>query len=143
MVLPDDMLVKVDRASMAVSLEVRVPLLDHRLVEWAWRLPAAVKMRDGQGKWLLRQVADRYVPHELVDRPKMGFDPPLAPGCGGRCGRGRRTCSTHAGWPTRAGLRPGRAAGWDEHLDGRRNHDYALWTVLMFQPWLDAHEDAA
>jgi asparagine synthase (glutamine-hydrolysing) len=133
--LPDGMLTKVDRASMAVGLEARLPLLDHRLVELAWSLPLDLKIRGDVGKWVLRQVLARHVPSELVDRPKMGFDPPV-----GAWLRG----PLHAwadellspGALAAAGLDAGRVrARWAEHLSGRRAWDYDLWTVLAYQAW--------
>lgn len=138
MTLPDDMLVKVDRASMAVSLECRVPLLDHRFVELAWRLPTDVKIRGRQGKWLLRQILRRHVPESLFARPKQGFDPPIAdwlrgplrPWVGDLLAQQRLQ---------EQGIFDADAVRTvvDQHLSGRRNHDYALWTLLMFQSWLD------
>ncbi|KQZ00169.1 asparagine synthase [Pseudolabrys sp. Root1462] len=133
--LPDDILQKVDRASMAVSLEVRPPLLDHRVVSFAWRLPRAMRVRDGETKWLLRRVLDRYVPREMVSRPKMGFAIPLAAWLRGPL----------RPWAEDL-LDPSRLSGglldaapvrrlWDEHLSGRHNRAYALWTILMYEAW--------
>lgn len=137
--LPDDMLVKVDRASMSVGLECRVPLLDYRFLEWSWRLPSTAMVRDGRGKWLLRQVLDRYVPSHLVDRPKVGFDPPLD-----RWLRGPLREWAHdllaPDRLRRQGLidpHPVQIA-LAEHESGRRNHDYLLWTVLALESWLDS-----
>lgn len=139
--LPDDMLVKVDRASMASSLECRVPLLDHRFVEYAWRLPKSAKVRHGKGKWLLRQVLARHVPTEYFDRPKRGFDPPIGEWLRGPL-RAWMCDLLSESRLRRQGLLDPRNVGllMAEHLEGRRNHDYALWTLAVLQSWLDAHE---
>lgn len=139
--LPDDMLVKVDRASMAVALEVRVPFLDHRFVELSWRMPEHAKWRDGQGKWLVRQVLDRYVPRELIDRPKMGFDPPVAGWLRGPLRQWSRDLLAPDRLRRQGLLRPEAVtAALDAHHSGRQNLDYPLWTLLMLQAWMDAKD---
>ena len=136
--LPDNMLVKVDRASMAAALEVRVPFLERRFVEFTWQLPQNAKVRGGQGKWLVRQLLARHVPSELWDRPKLGFDPPLADWLRGPLREWAHDLLAPAALQRQGLLRaePVQRA-LAEHLSGRRNHDYLLWTVLTLQSWLE------
>jgi asparagine synthase (glutamine-hydrolysing) len=142
--LPDDILAKVDRASMAVGLEARVPLLDHRLVEFAWALPRRVKLRGGTTKWLLRQVLYRHVPPALVERPKMGFAVPLAEWLRGPLRDWAETLLGEERMRAAGLVDSGRVRTlWQEHIDGRRNHQHLLWDILMLEAWRERWEAPA
>lgn len=136
MYLPDDLLAKIDRASMAVSLEVRAPLLDHRVAEFSWRLPHTLKVRGTVGKWALRQVLYRRVPREIVERPKMGFSVPIDLWLRGPLQPWAEDLLSGAALRA-TGLLNSVAIGraWKELQDGRRPAGAALWAVIMFQAW--------
>ena len=135
--LPDDILCKVDRAAMAVSLETRVPIIDQRVVELAWTLPLHMKIRNGQGKWLLRQLLDKFVPRELIERPKQGFALPIDQWLRGPLRDWAEALLDESRLKSEGYFeaQPVRQV-WEEHLRGK-NRQFQLWGVLMFQAWLE------
>jgi asparagine synthase (glutamine-hydrolysing) len=137
--LPDDILCKVDRAAMATSLETRVPFLDHRVAELAWRLPLNMKIRNGQGKWALRQVLYKYVPKELIDRPKAGFAIPVGQWLRGPLKDWSEALLDEKRLELEGYFHPKPIRDkWLQHLTGRYDHTPSLWAVLMFQSWLES-----
>jgi asparagine synthase (glutamine-hydrolysing) len=142
--LPDDIFVKVDRASMGASLETRAPFVDHEIIEFAWSLPLSMKIRHGMGKYVVRKVLEKFVPPRLTDRPKAGFGIPLGTWLRGELRE----------WAEEM-LDPARMAAqgyldvktvqkkWEEHLSGRRDWEFQMWNILMWQAWLERQPSAS
>jgi asparagine synthase (glutamine-hydrolysing) len=137
--LPNDILVKIDRAAMASSLETRAPFLDHKLIEYVWKVPHSLKFKNNQGKWILRKILAKYVPKNLIERPKMGFGVPIDMWLRGPLKDWAENLLSEKrlkqeGYFDSKLIR----MKWEEHLSGNRNWQSDLWNILMFQAWIDA-----
>ena len=138
--LPDDLLVKVDRAAMSTSLEARAPLLARPVVEFAWGLPSASLRHRSQGKWILRQVLGRYLPPALFERPKMGFGVPVGAWLKGPLRPWAEDLLSSVRADESGIVNPGVVeAIWRSHLDGSRSNPYLMWHILMLQGWREAY----
>ncbi|WP_326848856.1 asparagine synthase C-terminal domain-containing protein [Solemya velum gill symbiont] len=136
--LPNDILCKVDRAAMSVSLETRIPFLDHRVAETAWRLPLSMKMRDNTGKWMLRQLLYRKVPQELIERPKTGFAIPVGQWLRGPLREWGEMLLNETRLEQEGFFNPQVVREtWQQHQGGRYDWTARLWSLLMFQAWLE------
>ena len=136
--LTDDILVKLDRAAMAVSLETRVPFLNTEVIDFAWRLPINMKIRNNKGKWILREVLKKYMPNKIIDRPKMGFGIPIDKWLRGSLLDWAENLLDDQKLKQQGYFQSALVRNmWKEHLSGKRNHQYELWDILMFQSWLE------
>lgn len=139
--LTDDILVKIDRASMASSLETRLPFLDHKLIEYAWKIPQSLKLKHGNGKWILRQILNKHVPKNFTNRPKMGFAVPIDDWLRGSLRDWAENLLNEERLKREGYLNPKPIRDkWNEHLLGKNNWQHDLWDVLMFQSWLEGHK---
>ena len=139
--LPDDILVKVDRAAMASSLETRVPFLDHKLIEYVWKIPQSLKLRNGQGKWILKKILNQYVPKDLTERPKMGFGVPIDTWLRGPLRDWAENLLNEKKLQQEGFFNPNLITDkWTAHLSGKKNWHSDLWNILMFQAWKDENK---
>ena len=139
--LPNDILVKVDRAAMSTSLETRVPFLDHKLIEYVWKIPHSLKFRNGSGKWILKQILNQYVPKNLTERPKMGFEIPIGSWLRGPLRDWAENLLNQKRLQQERYFNPQLIRDkWAEHLSGKKNWQYDLWDILMFQAWIDEND---
>ena len=139
--LPDDILAKVDRAAMSLSLETRTPFLDHKLIEYVWKIPHSYKIRKGKGKWILRQILNKYVPPSLTERPKMGFGVPIDSWLRGSLRDWAENLLDEKKLMQEGYLNAKLIKNkWNQHLSGKMNWHHHIWNILMFQSWMDQNK---